>query len=48
MRSYSDEIPNVEDKKPSRVSFWWRVANTAMLVGLVLVHVVMYIAHHAA
>lgn len=49
MRSYSDDIPNTDEiKTPSKVDFWWRVANTTMLVGLVLVHVVMYIAHHAA
>ncbi len=45
MKSYSDDMPNT---KKSKVSFWWRVANTAMLVGLVIVHVVMYYAHHAA
>ena len=47
MRVYSNEIKTKEDDK-SNVHFWLTVANTVMLTGLVLVHVVMYIAHHAA
>jgi len=45
MKSYSDDLQNTKDK--SRLNFWWRVANTAMLVGIVIAQIVAYYAPHA-